>query len=121
VFHFSDFGLSLHPVLHTDLVILPNKHLTGGGSGSMMNGTTRKRPWSLQPSEISELIVDSDSDEARVSSDFSLVEGSMPGVSNLNCTAKQPIVTSPGVQFRPVPLMKRMLLTVGQTNRLNSL
>ena len=38
----------------------------------------------LQPSEISELIVDTDSDEARVSSDISLVEGdyeSMPGVS----------------------------------------
>jgi len=70
-------------VLHTDL-ILPNKHLTVGVSGSMMNGTTSKRPQLLQPSEIYELIVDTDIDEARVSSDISLVERgceSMPGVS----------------------------------------
>ena len=82
MFHFSDFGLSLHPVLHTDL-ILPNKHLTVSVSGSVMNGTS-KRPWLLQSSEIFELIVDTDSGEVRVSSDISLVGGgceSMPGVS----------------------------------------
>jgi len=43
-----------------------------------------KRPRLLQPSEISELTVDIDSDEARVSSDVSSVEGgseSVPGLS----------------------------------------
>jgi len=50
-----------------------------------------KRPRLLQPSEISELIVDTDSDEARVSSNISSVEGdissaeggseSVPGLS----------------------------------------
>jgi len=43
-----------------------------------------KRPRLLQPSEISELIVDTDSDEARVSSDVSSVEGGseiVPGLS----------------------------------------
>ena len=70
-------------MLHTYLVIRPNKHLTVSVCGSVMNGTS-KRPWLLQPSEISELIVDTDSDEARVSRDINLVEGdyeSMPGVS----------------------------------------
>jgi len=43
-----------------------------------------KRPQLLQPREISELIVDTDSDEAGVSSDVSSVEGgseSVPGLS----------------------------------------
>jgi hypothetical protein len=43
-----------------------------------------KRPRLLQPREISELIVDSDSDEAGVSRDVSSVEGgseSVPGLS----------------------------------------
>ena len=43
-----------------------------------------KRPRLLQASEISELIVDTDSDEACVSSDDSLVEGGterVPGLS----------------------------------------
>jgi hypothetical protein len=39
---------------------------------------------------------------------------------NLNHTAKQPVVMSPAVQFHPVLLMKKMLVTVGQVNRLNS-
>ena len=42
------------------------------------------------------------------------------GYHNLNLTAKQPVVTSPAVQFRPVPLKKRMPVRVGQVNRLNS-
>jgi len=43
-----------------------------------------KWPCLLQPSEITELTVDTDSDEARVSSDISSVEGgteSVPGLS----------------------------------------
>ena len=43
-----------------------------------------KRPWLLQASEISELIVDSDRDKVGVSSDASSVEGgtgSVPGLS----------------------------------------
>ena len=42
-------------------------------------------PRLLQPSEISELVAESDSDEARVPSDFSSVDGgseSVPGVSH---------------------------------------
>jgi len=39
---------------------------------------------------------------------------------NLNLTAKQPVVTSPAVQFRPVPVTKRMLVRMGQVNRVNS-
>ena len=39
-----------------------------------------KRPRLLQPSEISELIVDTDSDEARVSSDISSLEGNISSV-----------------------------------------
>ena len=45
-----------------------------------------KRPRLLQPREISEQIVDTDSDEVRASSDVSSVEGgseSVPGLSQL--------------------------------------
>jgi len=57
--------------------------LTVGVSGGIMSQPS-KRPRLLQPREISELIVDTDSDQARVSSDVSSVEGgyeSVPGVS----------------------------------------
>ena len=40
------------------------------------------------------------------------------GCPNLNLTAKQPVVTSPAVKFRPVPLTKWMLVRVGQVNSL---
>ena len=39
---------------------------------------------------------------------------------NLNLTAKLPVVTSPAVRFRLVPLTKRMLVRVGQVNRLTT-
>jgi len=42
------------------------------------------------------------------------------GYHNLNLTAKQPVITSPAVQFCPVPLKKRMLVRIGQVNRLIS-
>ena len=77
-FHFSDFGL-----LHRVLVILPSNSLTISVSGGTISQPS-KRPRLLQPGKISELIVDTDSDEARVSSDVHLVErGSenVPGVS----------------------------------------
>ena len=85
VFHFSDFGLSLLPVLHRELVILHCSRLTISVSGGIISRPC-KRPRLLQPSEISELIVDTDNGEARVSSDISSVEGgdeSVPGVSQL--------------------------------------
>jgi len=59
-------------VLHRQLVFLPSNHLTCKG------------PRLQQPSEISELIFDTDSDEARLSSDVSSVQGrfeSVPGLS----------------------------------------
>jgi len=62
-FHFSDFGLSLDPVLHGELVFLPSSHLTVGVSGGTMSQPS-KRPRLLQHSEISELIVDTDRCEA---------------------------------------------------------
>jgi hypothetical protein len=82
--HFSDFWLSLLPVLHRDLGILPSNRLTVGVNGGIISQPS-KRPRLLQPSEISQLIVDTDSDKARVSRDISSVEGgseSVPGVSN---------------------------------------
>jgi len=42
------------------------------------------------------------------------------GCHNLNRTTKQPKVTSPAVQFCPVPLVKRMPVTVEQVKRFNS-
>jgi len=82
-FHFSDAGLSLHPVLHRELVIFPSKHLTVSVSCAIMSRPS-KRPCLLQPSKISELIVHTDCDKAKVSSNVSSVEGgseSVPGVS----------------------------------------
>jgi len=54
-----------------------------GVSGGIMSRPS-KRPRLLQPHEIFELIVDTDSDEARVSSDVSLVEGGYESVSGLS-------------------------------------
>ena len=108
-------------MLHREFVVLPSNHLTVGLSGGIMSRPS-KRPRLLQPREISELIVDTDIDEASVSSDFSSVEGgyeSGPGLSQPQPSAKQPVVTSPAVQFRPVPLTKRILVRVGQVYRLN--
>jgi hypothetical protein len=82
-FHFSDFGLSLLPVLHRELVILPTNRLIIGVSGGIISRPS-KRPRLLQPREVSELIVDADSDETRVLSNVISVEGgseSVPGVS----------------------------------------
>ena len=83
----------------------------------------------LQPGEISELIFDTDSDEERVSSDVSsverdvyVVEGdaeSVPGLSQPQ-PYQQSVVTTPAVQFHPVPLTKKMLVRMCQVNRLNS-
>jgi len=42
------------------------------------------------------------------------------GCHNLNRTTEQPVVTSPAVQFCPVPLAKRMPVKVGQVKRFNS-
>ena len=70
-------------MFHRELVFLPSNHLTVGVSGSIMSRPS-KGPSLLQPCEISELIVDTDRDEARVSGDVSSVEGdseSMPGLS----------------------------------------
>jgi len=77
-----------------------------------------KRPQLLQTSEISEPTVYTDSDEAGVSSDASLVEGGTESVPPKR-TTKRPVVMSPAVQFRPVPLKKRMPARVGQVNRFN--
>ena len=112
MFHFSDFVLSLHPVLHRELVILPSKHFTVGMRVGILNG----------PSEVSELIVDTENDEARVSRTSVQLREVLKVCQqchNLSGTAKEPVVMSPAVQFRPVPLMKRMLVRVGQVNRLN--
>jgi len=78
-FHSSDFGLSLDLVLHRKLIFPPSNHLTVGVSGGVMSRPS-KRPRLLQPSEISELIVNTDSDKARVSSDISSVEGDISSV-----------------------------------------
>jgi len=70
-------------VLHRELVLFPSNHLTVSVSGGIMSQPSKGRHL-LQPSEISELIVDIDRNEVRVSSNVSSVEGgseSVPGVS----------------------------------------
>ena len=64
-FHFS--------LLRRELVILPSRHLTVNVSSSIMSRPS-KEPQLLQSSEISGLIVDTNSDEVRVSSNISSVE-----------------------------------------------
>ena len=61
-------------MLHGELVILLKKHFTVGASDDIMSGPS-KGLWLLTHSEISRLIVDTDSDEVRVSSDVISVEG----------------------------------------------
>jgi hypothetical protein len=61
-------------VLHRGLVVLPSNHLTVAVSGGIMSRPS-KRPRLLQPRKISELTVDTDSDEVGVSSDISSDEG----------------------------------------------
>lgn len=70
-------------VLRRELVVPPRKHFTVLVIGGAMTGPC-KRPRMLRPSEISELIFDTESDEARKSSNVISVEGSsesVPGVS----------------------------------------
>jgi hypothetical protein len=58
----------------------------------------------LRHGEISEIILDTDSEEARVYSDDSSLESnydSEAGVSQPQLTTKQPAVTSPAARFRP--------------------
>jgi hypothetical protein len=120
-FHFSDFGLSLLPVLHRELVILPTNRLIISVSGGIISRPC-KRPRLLQPREVSELIVGIDSDEVRVSSNVSSVEGgseSVPGVSQPQLYDQTASCLESSSLIHPVPLMKRMV-RVGQVNRLNS-
>jgi len=70
-------------MLHRELVILPSKRFIVGMRSGIMSGPN-KRPRLLRPSEISELIFDTESDEARKSSNVISGEGSsesVPGVS----------------------------------------
>ena len=116
------YGLSLDPVLHRELVFLPSKHLTFDVSGGIMSRPC-KRPRLLQPGEISELVLTlivTNQDYQATSFQLRGVLKVCQGCHNLTLTAKQPVVTSPGVQFHPVPLTKRMLVRMGQVNRLNS-
>jgi hypothetical protein len=71
-------------VLRGELVILLRKHFTVGVSDSIMIGPSKGLRL-LRPNEISQLIVDTDSDEVRVSSDIGSVEGgsvNVPGISH---------------------------------------
>jgi len=70
-------------MLHGRLVILPSLRFAIGVIGGIMIGLG-KSDLLLTPSKTAEPIVDTDSDEARVSSDVGSVEGgseSVPGVS----------------------------------------
>ena len=71
-------------MLHRELVFLVSNHLIVGVSGGIVMSRPSKRPRLLQPSEISELIFDTDSDEAGVSSDISSVEGGSESVLGLS-------------------------------------
>jgi hypothetical protein len=70
-------------VLHGEHVILIRKHFTVSGSDGIMIGPSRGIRL-LRPSKISQLIVDTDSDEARVSSDVGSVEGGSVSVSGVS-------------------------------------
>ena len=118
-FHFPDFGLSLDPVFHTELVFLPINHLIVGVSGVDL---TSGQGCSIRAKYLNlflTLIVPK-RDYQVTSVQFRDVLKACQGYHNLNLTAKQPVVTSPAVQFRPVPLTKRMLVRMGQVNRLKS-
>jgi hypothetical protein len=88
------------------------------------------QPRSLKLREISELIFDTDSKEARMSSDgITDIRRGMggggavnedQGCHNHNWTARQQPVTALAAQFCPVPLVKRRMVTVSQVSRLNS-
>jgi len=70
-------------VLYRETVILPSKHYTVLETGGVISGPG-KRQRMLRPSEISELIFDTESDEARKSSNIISGEKSsesVPGVS----------------------------------------
>jgi hypothetical protein len=66
-------------VLHTELVFLPSMHFTVGVNGGEMSGPS-KVPRFLRLSEISELIVCTDSDKVRVSGNVSSVRGGSESV-----------------------------------------
>jgi len=70
-------------MLHRELVILPSKQFIVSVRGGIMSGPN-KRPRLLRPSEISELIFDTDRDKASMSSDVSSVEGGSEGVPGVS-------------------------------------
>jgi len=75
--------LSLHPQCFRQSLIFFSISISVSVSGGVLIRPS-KRPRLLRPSKITELIVDTDSDQARVSSDISSIEGgseSVPGVS----------------------------------------
>jgi hypothetical protein len=84
------------------------------------------QPRSLTPREISEINFDTDSKEARMSSDGITDIGRKgggerdQGCHNHNWTARKKPVTTLAAQFCPVPLVKRMIVKMSQVNRLNS-
>ena len=85
VFHFSDLGrISVQSVvLHGELVI-SNSAFDNRCACWFKMSQRSKRPRLLQASEVSELIVDTDSDKTGVSSDVSSVEGGTENVPGLS-------------------------------------
>jgi hypothetical protein len=70
-------------VLHRELVVLPSMHFTVGVSGGVMSGPG-ERPKLLMTSTIAELIFNTESDKARMSSDISPVEGGSESVQGVS-------------------------------------
>jgi hypothetical protein len=65
------------------LIILLSKHFTVGVNGGVMSGPG-KMSRLQRPGEIFELIFDTDSDEVRVSSEVTSVEGVSEGAPGLS-------------------------------------
>jgi hypothetical protein len=66
-------------VLHRELVFPPSNHLTVDVSGAIMSRRSKMRRL-LQPNKVSELIVDTDGDEVRVSSNVISAEDDVSSV-----------------------------------------
>jgi len=122
-FFFSHFWLSRRLSFEERDFFITSNHLIARESVCCckMSQPSKRRRF-IQSTELAEIFLDTDSGDATVSSDSSSVEGGLgcvPGVSHTQPTAKQPVVLSPAVQFRAVPLTKMKPLRLCQVNRLD--
>ena len=109
-------------VLKRDFFITSNHLIVLGCVCCCKMSQPSKRQRFLQSSELAELFLDTDI----VTRQYQATPVQLREVLKVcqgcrihNLTAKQPVVLSPAVQFRPVPLMQMKPLRLGQVNRLD--